>query len=248
MKDLDGKAALVTGAGSGIGQAIAKDLAAAGVHVAVNDLSREGCERAASLITSQGGTAISVPGDVSDRAAVKKFVASAVEGLGKLDIVVNNAGIGHYVPFAELKEQDWDRMIAVHLKGTFNVIQEALPHLKSSTGGRIINMASVAGMTGTPTHCHYSAAKGGIIGLTKALAKEFAADGITVNALAPGLVDTPFADLVSQKLIDVYLERTPLKRMGTPEEVAWVSLFLASARSSFITGQVISPNGGFLIA
>jgi len=247
MRDLAGKVALVTGAGSGIGRAIALEFSSWGTMVAANDVDGERASDVVREINSRGGRAFACQGDVSERSSVDQMVARVSEELGALDILVNNAGFGHYTPFQSISEANWDRMIGVHLKGTFNVIQACLPHLKARQNARIINMASVAGLTGTPAHCHYSAAKAGIIGLTKALARELAAHKITVNAVAPGLIETPFMGLVEPKLVDVYLERTPLKRVGKPEEVAWVCLFLASERSEFVTGQVVSPNGGFVI-
>lgn len=245
--DLSNKVAFVTGAGSGIGKAIALEFAKRGAAVALNDIKGDSLSALAREIERLGRGALACPGDVSVRAEIDKAVQAIREKFLRLDIVVNNAGFGHYAPFENLTESDWDRMLNVHLKGCFNVIQAALPTLKASKAPRIINMASVAGLTGTPTHCHYSAAKGGIIGLTKALAKELAQYGITVNAVAPGLVKTPFADLVAPALVDVYLQRTPLKRLGEPEDVTGICAFLASEEASFFTGQVISPNGGFVI-
>lgn len=247
MTEFTGRTALITGAGSGIGRAIALELARNGAVVGVNEVNVEAGRRVVEEIKSIGGNGLLCVGDVSSHAQVNEMVQGIIQARGEIHILVNNAGFGQYKSFESLTENDWDKMIAVHLKGAFNCIQAVLLSMKSSSWGRIINMASVAGMTGTPTHCHYSTAKAGLIGLTKALAREVAASGITVNAVAPGLTDTPFVQAVSHDLQQLVIERTPLKRMARAEEVAWVCGFLASDKAEFITGQVISPNGGFLI-
>lgn len=244
--ELKGLAALVTGAGSGIGRAIAVELARGGARVLVNDMQPDAARDTIEVIHREGGEATSAIADVASRRYVDEMIGVAT-ATGPLHILINNAGFGQYKPFEQLTEDDWDRMLAVHLKGAFNCTQAALPSLKTSGRGRIINIASVAGLTGTPTHCHYSAAKGALIGLTKALAREVAAHGITVNAVAPGLTDTPFVKAVKPELQQVVLDRTPLRRMGKPEESAWLCAFLASDKAAFITGQIISPNGGFLM-
>lgn len=244
--ELKDSVALVTGAGSGIGSAIALDLARAGARVLVNDLAVDSAEETVEAIKRNGGRATAAIADVSSRRSVKEMFDTIIAN-GPLQILINNAGFGQYKPFEELSENDWDRMLAVHVKGAFNCTQACLAKLKESGRGRIINIASVAGLTGTPTHCHYSAAKGALIGLTKALARELAVHGITVNAVAPGLTDTPFIKAVRPELRQAVLDRTALKRMGRAEETAWLCSFLASGKASFITGQVISPNGGFLM-
>jgi 3-oxoacyl-[acyl-carrier protein] reductase len=244
--ELESLTALVTGAGSGIGRAIAVEFARSGARVFVNDVRSGAADDTIEIIAREGGRASAAIADVTSRPQVDEMV-SAVTSSGILHILVNNAGFGQYKPFEQLTEGDWDRMLSVHLKGAFNCTQSALPALKASGRGRIINIASVAGLTGTPTHCHYSAAKSGLIGLTKALAREVAASGITANAVAPGLTDTPFVAAVKPELQQAVLNRTPLNRMGKAEEAAWLCCFLASEKAAFITGQVISPNGGFLM-
>ena len=175
------------------------------------------------------------------------MLTRVTDAWSSLDVLVNNAGFGQYAPFEAITEAQCDRMIAVHLKGAFNCVQAVLPGMKRSGFGRIVLMSSVAGMTGTPSHAHYSMVKGGLIGLAKALAKEVARDGITVNALAPGMIETPFLNATTEELKEMYRARTPLGRVGTPEDVAQVCAFLVSAGADYITGQVISPNGGYLI-
>jgi len=245
--ELSGHVALVTGAGSGIGKATAIELAKCGARVVAADINQNATASVLEEIKASGGIALGYAADVSVRLQVNKVIAAVTESLGKVDILVNNAGFGQYKPFEALTEEDWDRMLDVHLKGAFNCSQAVLEQMKLAKWGRIINMASVAGMTGTPTHCHYSAAKGGLIGFTKALARELAAHNITVNAVAPGLTDTPFIKAVKPELQQAVIDRTPMKRPATPQEVAWTCAFLASDKAGYLTGQILSPNGGFLM-
>ncbi len=241
------KTLLVTGAGSGIGRAIAIDLARQGLAVGVNDIDQAAAESVCAEISKASGQALAVPGDVSDAADVLEMVTHVTDEWSALDALVNNAGFGQYAPFDEISEAQFDQMIAVHLKGAFNCVQAVLPGMKDRGFGRVVLMSSVAGMTGTPSHAHYSMVKGGLIGLAKALAKEVARDGITVNALAPGMIETPFLRATTEEVKDMYRARTPLGRVGTPEDVAQVCSFLLSEGADYITGQVISPNGGYLI-
>jgi len=237
--------ALVTGAGSGIGRAIAREFARQGLDVAANDIDAAACTTTLSACTP--GRAVAVIADVTDAAGLRAAIAPLESAWGGVDVVVSNAGFGQYAPFEDISAEQFERMLAVHLKGAFNLIQAVLPGMKTRGFGRIIVMASVAGLTGTPTHVHYSMVKGGLIALTKALAKEVAARGITVNALAPGMIETPFLDATSDQVKDIYRQRTPLGRVGQPDDVAGVCAFLASTAADYLTGQVISPNGGYLI-
>jgi NAD(P)-dependent dehydrogenase (short-subunit alcohol dehydrogenase family) len=239
----------VTGAGSGIGEAIAVDLAARGADVAVLEIDPAKARAVADRVAAHGVTGVPVAVDVASFEAVHAAFGEVFEALGRVDVLVNNAGVADYTPFWELTEQAWDRMIGVHLKGTFNCTSAVIPGMRERRYGRIINMASVAGLTGTPTHAHYSAAKGGLIGLTKALAKEVGDCGITVNAIAPGFIDTAITQSPGfpKELVEAALERIPVKGGGTVEDVAYVTAFLAAEQARFITGQVISPNGGYVI-
>jgi 3-oxoacyl-[acyl-carrier protein] reductase len=245
---LEGKRALVTGAGSGMGRAIALELASDGARVAVNDINSDSAKAVCTEIEKAGGRAMAVPADVASFEQVKQQIERIFEAWKGLDIIVTNAGYGQYCPLEDVTDEQWDRMQAVHVKGAFNCIKCVLPFMKSQKYGRIVIMSSVSGMTGTPNHAHYSAAKGALIGLTRGLAKEVASFGIHVNAIAPGLIETPFLKATPSSLIQAYLDRTPLKRAGRPEDIAPVCRFLVSDDANFIVGQVISPNGGFLIS
>lgn len=244
---LQGKRALVTGGGSGIGRSIALELAHDGAMVAVNDINYDAAGAVLEEIKASQCRGLAFQADVSISQQVKNMADQILKEWTGIDILVNNAGFGQLSPFDKITEEMWDRMISVHLKGAFNCIQSVIATMKAQKYGRIVNMASVAGLTGTPSHAHYSAAKGGLIGLTKALAKELAPFGITVNAIAPGMVDTSFIRDYTDEIKQLYMQRTPLGRLGKPEEVARLCCFLVSAEADFITGQVISPNGGYLI-
>lgn len=239
--------AVVTGGGSGIGRAIGLRFAADGTNVAIIDVNSGGAEQTAAAIRDLGRGAIALEADVSDSKAVAAAIAEAKGSLGALQILVNVAGIGEFAPFLEMTEEQWDRMIAVHLKGTFNCAKAAMGDMVDSGWGRIVNIASVAGLNGGgPGLTHYAAAKSGIVGFTKALAHEAGPLGITVNAIAPGLIDTPMIrdSGVAQTIIQYTKERTPMRRVGTPEDVAAACAYLAAEDAGYITGQVISPNGG----
>jgi NAD(P)-dependent dehydrogenase (short-subunit alcohol dehydrogenase family) len=239
--------AVVTGGGSGIGRAICERLAVDGMDLAILDLNRTGAEETAARVCAVGRRAVAIETDVSDSGAVANAFAQARAALGTLQILVNVAGIGEFVPFTEMTEEQWDRMMAVHLKGTFNCAKAAVADMTASGWGRIVNIASVAGLNGGgPGLAHYSAAKGGIIGFTKALAHELGPAGVTVNAIAPGLIDTPMIrdSFVSQAIIQYTRERTPMRRVGLPADVAAACAFLVAEDAGFTTGQIISPNGG----
>lgn len=267
---LEGKIALITGAGSGLGREIAMTFVREGARVAINDIRREAAEQVCQEIRKTGGDALALPADVSDSIEVRAFFEQLVEHWGRLDILVNNAGIA--VMTDEVKENTatimmevasgqrpnrtvgasrtmtdahWRRTLSIHLDGTFYCTREALQLMEPQGSGKIINMASVAGLTGIGGAPDYSAAKAGIIGLTKAVAREVIARGIYVNAIAPGYVDTPLLDVMGDPGRQLVAMQCPIGRLGTPAEVAAVALYLASDDSSFTVGQVISPNGGY---
>jgi 3-oxoacyl-[acyl-carrier protein] reductase len=269
------RVALVTGGGSGIGRAIAVLFAEEGAHVIVNDARRESAEQTvAELKGSAGGRAIEA--DVADSAQVRAMFATIERELGALDVLVNNAGIAagpgddraavsrkaearimevvsgqgaqtHLDITQQLSDESWRRMLAVHLDGTFFCTREALRLMSRRNRGAIVNMSSVAALTGLEAAPHYTAAKGGILALTRAVARDVASRGIRVNAICPGYIDTPMTAPMSPLIRAAAIARTPLGRTGGPSEIAATALFLACDDSSFMTGQWLSPNGGLFI-
>ena len=240
---LQGKVAVVTGGARGIGQAVATVLAAKGAAVSVWDLNLEGAEKTAAAIQEAGGTAIAVGGDAADANAVATAAGRTREELGPVTILVNNAGITAYEPFTSITEASWDRMIGINLKGPFLVTRELVPDMLDAGWGRIVNISSSSAQTGAPSMAHYASSKGGVIGLTRALAVEYIAQGITVNHVPPGFIDTP---LVRQGPVDVdaVAAMMPMKRAGQPEDVAYAVAYLASEEAGYVTGQTFSVNGG----
>lgn len=245
---LDGKCALVTGASRGIGRAVALKLASEGAKVALNFAGNEAAANAVcEEIKSAGGQAILVKADVSDEAAVQQMVQTVAEAFGRIDILVNNAGITRDGLLARMKEEDWDAVLSTNLKGVFLTTKAATKLMMKQRAGRIVNMASVVGVTGNAGQANYSAAKAGVIGFTKTIAKELASRGITANAVAPGFIDTDMTSVLSDKAKEAALSGIPLGRMGTPEDIAAAVLFLVSDQASYITGQVLNVDGGMVM-
>jgi 3-oxoacyl-[acyl-carrier protein] reductase len=236
--------ALVTGAGSGIGRAIALKLAADGYAVTVNDLSPERAAVVADEIGAAGGQAAAVAGDVSSEADVAAIHAAAVAAHGEVTLLVNNAGIAHQALFENLEVGDFDRMFAVHVRGTFLMTKAALPAMLAAGAGGIVNVASQLGQIGGVELVHYSSAKAAIIGMTKALAREVSARGVRVNAVAPGPINTPLVMQLSEDWRAAKRAELPLGRFGEPEEVAETVAFLASPAASLFVGQTLGPNSG----
>ena len=245
---LKGKIALVTGASRGIGSEIAKKLAAQGAAVIINfNGSRDRAEEVKKEIESFGGAASLYQWDVSNYKACEASMQSIIKEYGQLDILVNNAGITRDGLLMKMSEEDYDRVLEVNLKGTFNTIRHASRYLLKQRSGRIINITSVSGILGNAGQANYSASKAGVIGLTKSVARELAPRGILVNAVAPGFVQTDMTDALPEKVKAQMLEQIPLRRSAQPEEIADVVLFLASGQSSYMTGQVLSVDGGMAI-
>ncbi|HZP43677.1 MAG TPA: SDR family NAD(P)-dependent oxidoreductase [Candidatus Binatia bacterium] len=242
----DGRTAVVTGGASGIGRAIALRLARDGADVALFDVNAAGADAVAREIAALGRRAHAVAVDVGSAESVAAGVAAVHAALGTVAILVNDAGIANFVPFLQMTEEQFDGMLRVHLKGTFNCTRALAPDMVEAGWGRIVNVASVAGLMGGPALAHYAAAKAGIIGFTKALAQELGPLGITVNAIAPGMIDTPMLRSagVPEAIVRHTVERNPIRRLGLPEDVAAVAAYLASEEAGFTTGQVLSPNGG----
>lgn len=243
--ELTGQVALVTGASRGIGRAIALHLAAQGANVVIN--YRERADAAAEVVNLIPEQAIALKADVADPGACRSLVQAAVDRFGRLDILVHNAGHALEKLLMDTEQEEWDRMLAVHLTGMYALTRAALPHMIARQYGRIINISSIWGITGASYEVAYSTAKAGQIGFTKALAQEAGPWGITVNAVAPGWIETDMnADLTGEAL-SLWLQKTPVGRLGTPAEIAEVVGFLAGPRAGFITGQIISPNGGVVV-
>lgn len=244
MRALADHVAIVTGAASGIGKAIAERLSAAGAAVLIADLHADRAEAVAATLRAAGGRAEAVGADVSDAEAVDRIFAAGREAFGDCTLLVNNAGHVHQSPFAALAVADWDRMIAVHLRGTFLCCRAALPAMLAAGDGVIVNIASQLGQIGGVDLVHYSAAKAGIIGLTKALAREVSARGVRVNAVAPGPIETELVRALSEEWRAAKKAQLPLGRFGAPEDVAETVAFLASPAAGIYVGQTLGPNSG----
>jgi 3-oxoacyl-[acyl-carrier protein] reductase len=240
--------ALVTGGARGIGRAIALELAGLGADVALFDLSVAGLEETAGMVTGKGRRALSLAGDVTKGDDARKAVERTIGELGGLHIVVNNAGVTRDGLLMRMKEEDWDLVLDVNLKGTFNFSQAAVRHFLKQRAGRIISIASVVGVTGNAGQANYAASKGGIISFTYTLAKELGARGVTANAVAPGFIETDMTAALSPEVRKALGDRIPAGRLGRPEDVAAAVAFLAGPSASYINGVVIRVDGGLSIA
>ncbi len=240
---LSGKIAVVTGSGSGIGRGIALRFAREGAAVGVWDINPDAAAETAQLISDAGGSARAIGVDCADEAAIKAATSETREALGPISILVNNAGIAPFTPYLEIGHDLWDKVIAINLKGPHLCIREMLPSMLEAGWGRVINITSSSTQTGSFAQGHYVASKGGLLGLTKALALEFAASGVTFNMVPPGFIDTPMLR-ASPIDVDGFAASLPMKRPGRVEEMAAACAYLASEDAGYITGQTISVNGG----
>ena len=247
MKQLNEKVAIITGCGQGIGKGVALCMAKRGVRVACIGRRLAPVEETAKEIETLGSKAIAISCDTSDREGVMAAVKKTVETFGSVDILINNAGIAQQKLFTDITNEDWNAMVGVNLSGVFYCCRAALPYMIRQKAGSIVNVSSMWGICGASCEVHYSAVKAGVIGLTKALAKEVGPSGIRVNCIAPGAIATRMNDNLDEEAVALLREETPLGRMGTPEEIAKAIAFLALEDSAFTTGQVLSPNGGLVI-
>ena len=245
--ELKDKVALVTGGGQGIGRVIGGNLAKSGAHVIFGDINLENAEKSAKAILANGGSASAILLNVADPENVKEVFNLIAKEFKPLDILVNNAGITKDGLFVRMKEDDWDQVLAVNLKGSFLCGQQAAKQMMKQRQGTIVNIASIVGVMGNAGQANYSASKAGLIGLTKTMARELAPRNITVNAVAPGFIDTEMTRVLDEKIKDKLIEQIPLSRLGLPDDIAHSVAFLVSDRSSYITGQVMNVNGGMLM-
>ena len=246
MANLSGRVALVTGASRGIGRAVATRLAAAGAHV-VAAARGENAKGTADAIREAGGSAESIALDVTDAAGVDAAVAGIMAGKGRIDILVNNAGITRDTLMLRMKRDDWDAVLQTNLTAAFTSVQAVLKPMIKQRSGRIINITSVVGQSGNAGQANYAASKAGLIGFTKAVALEVASRNITVNAVAPGLIDTDMTRAIAEGAHEEWAARIPLKRLGSPDDVANAVVFLASDEAAYITGHVLAVNGGMYL-
>jgi len=244
MKRFEGRVSIITGASQGIGEAIARDLAAEGSLAVLVDVQKDKLEAVAAAIGGAGGRADTRVVDVGDTAAVEAAVASIAAAHGRIDHLVNNAGITRDTLLMRMKEEDWDAVLRVNLKGTYNFSRSVLRTMVGAKYGRIVNIASVVGQMGSAGQTNYSASKAAVIAFAKSLAREVGSRGITVNAVAPGFIVSAMTDALPEEVKKAYLELIPLKKFGLPKDVSNAVQFLLSDEASYITGQVVGVSGG----
>jgi 3-oxoacyl-[acyl-carrier protein] reductase len=244
----EGKTALVTGGSRGIGKAVAIQLAKDGFNIAINySKNSKSADEVVEIVKSYGVNAISLMCDISQYKQVENMIKEIIEKFGAIDVVVNNAGITRDNLLLRMSEEEWDDVINTNLKGAFNVIKFASKHMIKKKEGKIINISSIIGIIGNAGQVNYAASKAGIIGLTKSVAKELAARGITANAIAPGFIETEMTDILKKDIKEQMINSIPLKRAGNPQDIANVVSFLASSAADYITGQVINVDGGMVM-
>jgi 3-oxoacyl-[acyl-carrier protein] reductase len=244
MFDLTGKNALVTGATGGIGGAIARALHGQGASVAISGTNAGKLEK---LATELGERVFVLPCDLRDRPAVAELAETAEKTLGQVDILVNNAGITHDNLFMRMKDEEWDDVIAVNLTSVFVLTRGILRGMMRRRAGRIVNIASISGVFGNPGQGNYAASKAGLVGMTKSLAREVAARGITANCIAPGFISTPMTDALTEKQVEAIAAAIPAQSFGKPEDIAAATVFFASDESAYVTGETMHVNGGMIM-
>jgi len=244
---LKGQVAIVTGAAQGIGQAIAAVLSQEGARLVVSDIQEQAALAAANQLAVDGREAMAVAVNVADGESVKSMVEKVLSSWGKIDILVNNAGITRDALLIRMKETDWDSVMDINLKGVFHCTKAVLPSMTKQRNGKIVNIASIVGVMGNAGQANYVASKAAVIGLTKTVAREYASRGITVNAVAPGFIETAMTSALTQEVRQHLMEQIPLGRLGTAQDVANAVLFLVSDQAAYLTGQVLHVNGGMLM-
>ncbi len=244
---IEGKIAIVTGAAQGIGRAIAETLAGAGADVAVVDMDVARAQETVSAVKSHGRRALAIKANVADWVDVKAMADQVLAEFGRIDILVNNAGITRDGLLLRMKEEDWNLVLDVNLKGTFHCTKAVLPAMSKQRGGAMVNIASVVGVMGNAGQANYAASKAAVIGFTKTVAREYASRGITANAVAPGFIETAMTQGLSGEVREALLKQIPLGRLGSPLEVAHAVRFLVSPEAAYITGHVLHVNGGMMM-
>lgn len=245
---MEGKTAIITGAGQGIGLGIAEALADEGALVGLADVKFENARKQAEILNARGKKALALQVDVSSSKSVKEMVDQAMAAWNRVDILVNNAGITRDGLLLRMKEEDWNLVMDINLKGTFFCIKEVLPKMAKQRFGRIINISSIVGAIGNAGQANYSASKAAVVGLTKTVAREYASRGITVNAVAPGFIETAMTQALTEETRQELFKQIPLGRLGSPADIANAVCFLASEGAGYITGQVMHVNGGMHMA
>ena len=248
MNNLENKVAIITGASRGIGKVIAEDIAKAGATVVCVSRSQSDIDNVANSINKNGGSAIAIACDISNGKQYQELAKSVIEKFGSIDILVNNAGVTKDGLIMRMSEDDWDIVINTNLKGAFNGTKAVTRHMMKQRSGRIINISSVVGLIGNAGQANYAASKAGLIGLTKATAKELASRGITANCIAPGYIETDMTKQLSDKIRDALIQQIPLGRIGQAKDIASIVCFLASDDASYITGQTFTVDGGMVMS